>query len=294
MDESYAVNNNHSNQHQNAMLMQMQEQHQQNQHENFNYQQREQEAASYLNHYQQKYQENFLNNNNNSQNIQNPNYYYINYNQLQQQRLHQQQHQQPPGYYQINQAKINNQLPMDTAQNNQIFFNNNFKSSILKFPDEPSSLQSTPHSTPSVSSLSLSSNSSIQSFGVSESNSNKNLNGRSVIATIYDTNDHRPHGSLPMKKQQNEMNLLNSSQENHSISLKRSNDASFTSLPKYVKPKICKSSLIIQSVSSKQIAKPQPQLATLPSSQYATNMPSKANGNNNNTIDSSLQLQTFS
>jgi hypothetical protein len=70
--------------------------------------------------------------------------------------------------------------------------------------------------------------------------------------------------------------------------LKRSSESSHfaapASLPKYVKPKICKSSLIVQSVSSKRVAKPQPQLAIIPPFSYnMANNGQSDNSSNTNT-----------
>jgi hypothetical protein len=62
--------------------------------------------------------------------------------------------------------------------------------------------------------------------------------------------------------------FANSSQMENSMyashSNKRSSEAAVLSVPKYIKPKICKTPLIIHSASSTDVVKPRPQFATFP------------------------------
>lgn len=69
----------------------------------------------------------------------------------------------------------------------------------------------------------------------------------------------QPQYSPPKLK---EAPQINDTEHTHEASLKRSSGV--LPVPKYVKPKICKTSLPIQSVSSTRVLKPKPQLASIP------------------------------
>jgi hypothetical protein len=213
----------------------------------------------------------------------NPNYFYVNYNH---QQLNPQPHSSPysqRGFFHQNSST----MPMDTDthhqhQHHHIYDINRHMSS---------SLISTPESTPSVSSLSTTSSNSSSSLSInSEPHKNPQLH-RSLVADIYDMNGQKVLSSSsssqhhkkfirnyqqqfqrpPYLKQMDENELDGAGTDGAAgTRLKRSSESTYvsSSLPKYVKPKICKSSLIVQSVNSKRVAKPQPQLAIMPPFSY--------------------------
>ena len=221
----------------------------------------------------------------------NPNYFYVNYNH---QQLNPQPHSSPHsqrGFFHQNSST----MPMDTDTHHQhqhhhhIYDTNRHMSS---------SLISTPESTPSVSSLSTTSSNSSSSLSInSEPHKNPQLH-RSLVADIYDMNGQKvlSSSSSSSSSQHHKKFIRNYQQqfqrppylkqmdENENAydntssgldgavgtRLKRSSESTYvsSSLPKYVKPKICKSSLIVQSVNSKRVAKPQPQLAIMPPFSY--------------------------
>ena len=211
------------------------------------------------------------------QHMQNPNYFYINYH----------QHSAPPPQGNQYPSQFNSKQ-MDTGlhHHHQSIYSNLLHNSLVKSEslNGPSSLVSTPQSTPSISSLSMSSNSS-SSLSV---NSESNKVGQGNAPKMYDASGHlgykasyvktvRPRLNGPLPDDDDECDegvdphTVSNSSLDSAGSLKRSSESGYTSLPKYVKPKICKSSLMVQSVSSKRVAKPQPQLATFPTSQGKAN-----------------------
>ena len=233
------------------------------------------------------------------QHIQNPNYFYINYNhsQLDSQSSYASNHGQ---FFQLNSST----MPMDTDNHQNIYSNKetnrHMSSSLISTPESTPSVSSL-STTSSNSSSSLSINNELHHHHYHHKMPNphhvSNYHQRSLVADLYDMSGQKVLSASSSSQQQQHhkkfirnyqqkyqrppyLNQMDSgggnggdgdnSLESGATRLKRSSESSFnsSSLPKYVKPKICKSSLIVQSVSSKRVAKPQPQLATMPPFSY--------------------------
>jgi hypothetical protein len=201
------------------------------------------------------------------------------------------QHHQPPPPAQLHPQQAQpNQLPAYYQTQHGL---NAQKPKLNIIPS--SSVSSTPStSTSSSSSSSLNANNaanSIQANIEPKEQPNNRFNNVNTYNHVYPNTDsfsNMQKNYSPSKRANESENhhANNSPSENYVYGIKKNNPA--PSLPKYGKPQLCITNLLVQTAKSRQIVKPQPRLAIVPpinsnSNEHSANMDtSSQNFNNNN------------